>query len=55
MHLFYKSISQPRHQAVDFGPDHVQVHWKHKSIGNINQLETRPDPLDQPIRGLVSN
>ena len=24
------------------GPDHVQVFWKHKSIGNIRQLETRP-------------
>ena len=21
------------------GPDHVQVNWKHKSIGNISQLE----------------
>ena len=24
------------------GPDHVQVNWNHKSIGNISQLETRP-------------
>ena len=24
------------------GLDHVQVNWKHKSIGNISQLETRP-------------
>ena len=22
------------------GPDHVQVNWKHKSIGSISQLET---------------
>ena len=22
------------------GQDHVQVNWKHKSIGNISQLET---------------
>ena len=25
----------------EIGPDHVQVNWKHKSIGNITQLETR--------------
>ena len=25
-----------------FGPDHVQVFWKHKCFGNISQLETRP-------------
>ena len=24
------------------GMDHVQVNWKHKSIGNISQLNTRP-------------
>ena len=29
-------------QLRDLGPDHVQVNWKHKSIGNISQLETRP-------------
>ena len=28
--------------VVLYGPDHVQVFWKHKSIGNISQLETRP-------------
>ena len=27
---------------INQGPDHVQVNWKHKSIGNISQLETRP-------------
>ena len=26
----------------DYGPEHMQVFWKHKSIGNISQLETRP-------------
>ena len=36
------------------GPDHVQVFWKHKSIGNISQLETRP-MIGQPSIGLVSN
>ena len=29
-------------QQLTIGPDHVQVNWKHKSIGNISQLETRP-------------
>ena len=27
---------------IYIGPDHVQVNWKHKSIGKISQLETRP-------------
>ena len=27
--------------ATVLGPDHVQVNWKHKSIRNISQLETR--------------
>ena len=25
-----------------YGPDHVQVFWKHKCFGNKGQLETRP-------------
>ena len=25
-----------------YGPDHLQVFWKHKVFGNISQLETRP-------------
>ena len=29
-------------KRADLGPDHVQVFWKHKSIGNISQLETSP-------------
>ena len=27
---------------IHFGPDHVQVFWKHKCFGKISQLETRP-------------
>ena len=26
----------------EIGPDHVQVNWKHKSICNLSQCETRP-------------
>ena len=28
--------------CIYLGPDHVQVFWKHKSIGNISQLATWP-------------
>ena len=31
-----------RDEKTIIGRDHVQVNWKHKSIGNISQLETRP-------------
>ena len=38
------SENQPKSfvKNILLGPDHMQVNWKHMSIGNISQLETRP-------------
>ena len=41
LEIFSKSKAKC-HLVLYYGPDHVQVFWKHKSIGNISQLETRP-------------
>ena len=45
VYLYFTQLSQWALNILlpaQIGPDHVQVNWNHKSIGNISQLETRP-------------
>ena len=35
---YYSEDQYSARSTIHLGPDH----WKHKSIGNISQLETRP-------------
>ena len=44
MHHCHQISKQAEYMTSDIylGPDHVQVFWKHMSIENISQLETRP-------------